>query len=84
MYLTTCLHVLETLRSSRLTYTLNETPYSSVYVTIPKKFTKEVSLADHFMKTQHAEENPFNEDILAKLVAERSCLVMSATFLFKL
>ena len=67
----TCAQVLETLRSSGLTYTLNETPYS-VYVTIRKKFTKEFSSTNHVVKPQHAKENQSYEDILAKLVDEIS------------
>ena len=36
----TCAQVLDTLKKSGLTYTLNETPYS-VYLTLRKKFIKE-------------------------------------------
>ena len=38
----TCAQILNTLRISGLTYTLNETPYS-VYLTLRKKFLKEYS-----------------------------------------
>ena len=36
----TCAQIINTLRISGLTYTLNETPYS-VYLTLRKKFIKE-------------------------------------------
>ena len=42
----TCAKVLDTLKYSGLTYTLNETPYS-VYLTVRKKFTKEYSPSQH-------------------------------------
>ena len=42
----TCVKVLDTLKYSGLTYTLNETPYS-VYVTVRKKYTKEYTPSQH-------------------------------------
>ena len=41
-----CAKVLDTLKYSGLTYTLNETPYS-VYLTVRKKYTKEYSPNQH-------------------------------------
>ena len=70
----TCAQILNTLRSSGLTYTLNETPYS-VYLTVRKKFTKEYTPP----RTQQAPELNNNvvdmskyEDILTKLHDEIS------------
>ena len=51
----TCAHILNTLRSSGLTYTLNETPYS-VYLTVRKKFTKEYTPTQATIKKQQAPE----------------------------
>ena len=48
----TCAQVLDTLKKSGLTYTLNETPYS-VYLTLRKKFIKEYLHTG----TQHAHGN---------------------------
>ena len=42
----TCAQVLDTLKTSGLTYTLNETPYS-VYLTVRKKYTKEYTPSQH-------------------------------------
>ena len=65
----TCAQVLDTLKKSGLTYTLNETPYS-VYLTLRKKFIKEYLHTG----TQHAhgimkegEDTTELEDNLAKL-----------------
>ena len=65
----TCAQVLDTLKKSGLTYTLNETPYS-VYLTLRKKFIKEYLHTG----TQRAHENIKEdkdttelEDNLAKL-----------------
>ena len=45
----TCAKVLDTIKYSGLTYTLNETPYS-VYLTVRKKYTKEYSPSEHTLK----------------------------------
>ena len=42
----TCAQVLDTLKTSGLIYTLNETPYS-VYLTVRKKYTKEYTPSQH-------------------------------------
>ena len=74
----TCAHILNTLRSSGLTYTLNETPYS-VYLTVRKKFTKEYTPTQATIKKHQAPELNNNvvdmskyEDILTKLHEEIS------------
>ena len=61
----TCAKVLDTLKYSGLTYTLNETPYS-VYLTVRKKYTKEYS------PSQHIDEHDTVDckDTLAKLLQE--------------
>ena len=60
-----CAKVLDTLKYSGLTYTLNETPYS-VYLTVRKKYTKEYS------PTQHINEHDTVDckDTLAQLLQE--------------
>ena len=61
----TCAKVLDTLKYSGLTYTLNETPYS-VYVTVRKKYTKEYSPSQHT-----SEHNKVDcKDTLAQLLQE--------------
>ena len=74
----TCANILDTLRSSGLTYTLNETPYS-VYLTVRKKFTKEYTLTQSTHISQATTEQNNNvvdmskyEDVLAKLHDEIS------------
>ena len=61
----TCAKVLDTLKYSGLTYTLNETPYS-VYLTVRKKYTKEYSPSQHF----HEHDTVDCKDTLAKLLQE--------------
>ena len=61
----TCAKVLDTLKYSGLTYTLNETPYS-VYLTVRKKYTKEYSPSQHT-----SEHNKVDcKDTLAQLLQE--------------
>ena len=61
----TCAKVLDTLKYSGLTYTLNETPYS-VYLTVRKKYTKEYSPSQHT-----SEHNKVDcKDTLAQLLKE--------------
>ena len=60
----TCSKVLDTLKSSGLTYTLNETPYS-VYLTVRKKYTQEYSPLQH-----DSEHDTIDKDTLAKLLQE--------------
>ena len=75
----TCANVLDTLRSSGLNYTLNETPYS-VYLTVRKRFTKEYtptqSTHNHQEATNEHNNNVVDmskyEDVLAKLHDEIS------------
>ena len=50
----TCAKVLDTIKYSGLTYTLNETPYS-VYLTVRKKYTKEYSHSEHTLKHDTAD-----------------------------
>ena len=61
----TCAKVLDTLKYSGLTYTLNETPYS-VYLTVRKKYTKEYSPSQHI----HEHGTVDCKDTLAKLLQE--------------
>ena len=75
---TTCANILDTLRSSGLTYTLNETPYS-VYLTVRKKFIKEYTHTQSTQNSQATTEQNNNvvdmskyEDVLAKLHDEIS------------
>ena len=75
---TTCANILDTLRSSGLTYTLNETPYS-VYLTVRKKFIKEYTPTQSTQNLQATTEQNNNvvhmskyEDVLAKLHDEIS------------
>ena len=74
----TCAQIIGTLRTSGLTYTLNETPYS-VYLTMRKKFTKEYTPTQATINIQPSQERKNNvvdmskyEDILAKLHEEIS------------
>ena len=74
----TCANILDSLRSSGLTYTLNETPYS-VYLTVRKKFTKEYATTQSTQNSQATTEQNNNvvdmskyEDVLAKLHDEIS------------
>ena len=74
----TCANILDSLRSSGLTYTLNETPYS-VYLTVRKKFTKEYAPTQSTQNSQATTEQNNNvvdmskyEDVLAKLHDEIS------------
>ena len=61
----TCAKVLDTVKYSGLTYTLNETPYS-VYLTVRKKYTKEYSPSQHT-----SEHNKVDcKDTLAQLLKE--------------
>ena len=71
----TCAQIINTLRTSGLTYTLNETPYS-VYLTLRKKFIKEfspqLSTQPHNTPVQNLRENHIDEtsaykDTIAKL-----------------
>ena len=75
---TTCANILDTLRSSGLTYTLNETPYSA-YLTVRKKFIKEFTPTQSTQNSQTTIEQNNNvvdiskyEDVLAKLHDEIS------------
>ena len=61
----TCAKILDTLRSSGLTYTLNETPYS-VYLTVRKKYTKEYTPSQH---TNNLDTDKC-KDTLAQLLQE--------------
>ena len=61
----TCAKVLDTLKYSGLTYTLNETPYS-VYLTVRKKFTKEYSPSQHTSEQDTVD----CKDTLAQLLQE--------------
>ena len=71
----TCAQILDTLRTSGLTYTLNETPYS-VYLTVRKKFTKEHTPAQSTQLASKLNNNVVDiskyEDILTKLHDEIS------------
>ena len=71
----TCAKILDTLRSSGLTYTLNETPYS-VYLTVRKKFTKEYTPSLSTQATNEQNNNVVDiskyEDVLGKLHDEIS------------
>ena len=71
----TCAQVLDTLKTSGLTYTLNETPYS-VYLTVRKKFTKEYTPSLSTQATNEQNNNVVDiskyEDILGKLHDEIS------------
>ena len=61
----TCAKVLDTLKYSGLTYTLNETPYS-VYLTVRKKYTKEYSPSQHTFEHNKAD----CKDTLAQLLQD--------------
>ena len=61
----TCAKVLDTIKYSGLTYTLNETPYS-VYLTVRKKYTKEYSHSEHTLKHDTAD----CKDTLVQLLQE--------------
>ena len=61
----TCAQVLDTLKTSGLTYTLNETPYS-VYLTVRKKYTKEYTPSQH---TNNLDTDKC-KDTLAQLLQE--------------
>ena len=67
----TCANILNTLRSSGLTYTLNETPYS-VYLTVRKKFTKEYSPSQSTQNPSNVVDMSKYEDVLTKLHDEIS------------
>ena len=67
----TCPNVLNTLRSSGLTYTLNETQYS-VYLTIRKKFTKEYTPTQSTQHPNNTVDMSKYEDVLSKLHDEIS------------
>ena len=62
----TCAQVLDTLRSSGLTYTINETPYS-VYLTVRKKYTKDYSPSQLSYDLRNDGGDKASNDILAQL-----------------
>ena len=67
---TTCAQLLDNLRSSGLTFTLNETPYS-VYLTVRKKFTKEYSPSNHAPPIgEHEPSKCAGADVLAQLLQD--------------
>ena len=67
---TTCSQLLDNLRSSGLTFTLNETPYS-VYLTVRKKFTKEYSPSNHAPPIgEHEASKCAGADVLAQLLQD--------------
>ena len=65
----TCAQVLDTLRSSGLTYTINETPYS-VYLTVRKKYTKDYSTSQFSHDLRNDGGDKASNDILAQLLQE--------------
>ena len=65
----TCAQVLDTLRSSGLTYTINETPYS-VYLTVRKKYTKDYSPSQLSNDLRKDGGDKASIDILAQLLQE--------------
>ena len=65
----TCAQVLDTLRSSGLTYTINETPYS-VYLTVRKKYTKDYSPSQLSHDLRNDGGDKASNDILAQLLQE--------------
>ena len=69
----TCAQIVNTLRISGLTYTLNETPYS-VYLTLRKKFIKEyipqsqpLTQASHNTQESKVDKSKEHEDQIAQL-----------------
>ena len=63
----TCAHIINTLRISGLTYTLNETPYS-VYLTLRKKFIKEYTpLSQPLTDAPYNAQKPHTESKVDKI-----------------